>query len=212
MIRCIHLYTGSDGRSHVERLDVPLDTMQSAKVVHFEETAAGSALDWHVAPHEQYIITLSRDARVHNAGRRNLHSAAGRRLAGIRHDGVRAPLAPDRRSTLASPVRRTGRHGERGHGPDAVRTRHGHCSGDVKRLQAAAPAPPGTPSRRHQRRGRRTRRKRRSWWSGGHEEEGAGGRFKNAAGAGSRRGAPKWRSTGRKNCAIWVRRSGRGDR
>jgi quercetin dioxygenase-like cupin family protein len=59
MIRCIHLYTGSDGRSHVGRFDIPLDTLQSAKVVHFEETAAGSALDWHVAPCEQYVITLS---------------------------------------------------------------------------------------------------------------------------------------------------------
>ena len=59
MIDCIHLYTGTDGRSHVERFDVALGTLQSAKVVHFEETAAGSALDWHVAPCKQYVITLS---------------------------------------------------------------------------------------------------------------------------------------------------------
>ena len=59
MIRCIHLFTGPDGRSHVEPIDVPLGTLQSAKCVHFEETPAGSALDWHVAPCEQYVITLS---------------------------------------------------------------------------------------------------------------------------------------------------------
>ena len=46
IIRCIHLYTGPDGRSHVEGL-------------HFEETAAGSALDWHTAPCDQFVITLS---------------------------------------------------------------------------------------------------------------------------------------------------------
>jgi quercetin dioxygenase-like cupin family protein len=59
MIRCIHLFTGPDGRSHVEQRDVPLGTLQPAKGVHFEETVAGSALDWHVAPCEQYVITLS---------------------------------------------------------------------------------------------------------------------------------------------------------
>lgn len=59
LIRCIHLFTGKDGRSHVEHIDVALGTVQSAKAVHFEETAAGSALDWHSAPCEQYVITLS---------------------------------------------------------------------------------------------------------------------------------------------------------
>jgi quercetin dioxygenase-like cupin family protein len=59
VIRCIHLFTGPDGRSHVEQLDVPLGGLQAAKAVHFEETTAGSALDWHVAPCRQYVITLS---------------------------------------------------------------------------------------------------------------------------------------------------------
>ena len=59
VIRCIHLFTGADGRSHVEALDVPLGAIQSAMAVHFEETAAGSALDWHTAPCNQYVVTLS---------------------------------------------------------------------------------------------------------------------------------------------------------
>jgi quercetin dioxygenase-like cupin family protein len=59
MIRCIHLFTGTDGRSHVETINVPLGALQTATVVHFEETAAGSALDWHTAPCRQYVITLS---------------------------------------------------------------------------------------------------------------------------------------------------------
>ena len=33
--------------------------MRGASVLHFEETAAGSALDWHTAPRAQYVITLS---------------------------------------------------------------------------------------------------------------------------------------------------------
>jgi quercetin dioxygenase-like cupin family protein len=59
MIRGIRLYTGGDNRSHVEEITLPTGTLQSAKAVHVEETAAGSALDWHVAPCRQYVITLS---------------------------------------------------------------------------------------------------------------------------------------------------------
>lgn len=32
---------------------------EAARRVRFEETAAGSALDWHQAPHRRYVITLS---------------------------------------------------------------------------------------------------------------------------------------------------------
>ncbi len=59
MIRCIHLFTGADGRSHFEETTIPLHVVQDSKAVHFEETAAGSALAWHTAPHVQYVITLS---------------------------------------------------------------------------------------------------------------------------------------------------------
>jgi quercetin dioxygenase-like cupin family protein len=59
MMRCIRLFTGPDGRSHVEHTSLPLGVVQTATAVHFEETAAGSALDWHTAPHLQYVITLS---------------------------------------------------------------------------------------------------------------------------------------------------------
>lgn len=59
MIHCIHLFTGPDGRSHVETIDLPHGPVQAAKAIHFEETAAGSSLDWHNAPCQQYVITLS---------------------------------------------------------------------------------------------------------------------------------------------------------
>jgi quercetin dioxygenase-like cupin family protein len=58
MTRCIHLFTGPDGRSHVEEIPLPLGVTQSAAALHFEETEAGSALDWHTAPHVQYVVTL----------------------------------------------------------------------------------------------------------------------------------------------------------
>jgi quercetin dioxygenase-like cupin family protein len=59
VMRCIHLFTGEDGRSHVEYTDLPFGRVQTATAVHFEETPQGSALDWHTAPYVQYVITLS---------------------------------------------------------------------------------------------------------------------------------------------------------
>ncbi len=49
MTRCVHLYTGADGWSHVENTEIPLGVVQSTKAAHFEEIAAGSALAWHTA-------------------------------------------------------------------------------------------------------------------------------------------------------------------
>lgn len=59
VIRCIHLFTGTDGRSHVEHVELPLGAVTPVKMAHFQETAAGSSLDWHTAPCEQFVITLS---------------------------------------------------------------------------------------------------------------------------------------------------------
>jgi len=59
MIRCIHLPTGPGGRSHVEYITLPIGTVQEATAIRFEESPAGSTLDWHTAPRVQYVITLS---------------------------------------------------------------------------------------------------------------------------------------------------------
>jgi mannose-6-phosphate isomerase-like protein (cupin superfamily) len=59
VIRCVHLFTGTDGHSHVEHIELPLGAVTLVKKAHFEETAAGSSLDWHTAPCEQFVVTLS---------------------------------------------------------------------------------------------------------------------------------------------------------
>jgi quercetin dioxygenase-like cupin family protein len=69
MIRWVHLKTGADGHSHVEYNTIPLGIVQRATAVHFEETPGGSALDWHTAPHVQYVITLSGYTRIHDSPR-----------------------------------------------------------------------------------------------------------------------------------------------
>lgn len=62
------LYTGADGASHMEKLDLAshpeLTELQSAKGVVFRSTPPGSFSDWHTAPRRQYIITLSGEAEI----------------------------------------------------------------------------------------------------------------------------------------------------
>lgn len=61
------VYTGEDGRSHFEEIDVPLgesrygslSDLYSAEGVIFRETPVGGELDFHNAPRRQFVITLS---------------------------------------------------------------------------------------------------------------------------------------------------------
>lgn len=62
MIRQVRLFTGDDGQSHVEETVVNSDAASpwnDATRIRFEETAAGSSLEWHVAPQRQYVLTLT---------------------------------------------------------------------------------------------------------------------------------------------------------
>jgi Cupin domain len=67
VIRLVRLWSGEDGRSHVEESHVDLAAVDGSAVssflratgVRFEESAPHSALDWHDAPRRQYVITLS---------------------------------------------------------------------------------------------------------------------------------------------------------
>ena len=67
MIRMVRLSTGPDGQSHVEESQADLaadgrdlaSSWQGATRVRFQESPAGSTLDWHDAPRRQLVITLS---------------------------------------------------------------------------------------------------------------------------------------------------------
>jgi quercetin dioxygenase-like cupin family protein len=67
MIRCVRLWTGQEGASHVEvgRLDLSpgrnadlVSPSMSAAHVTLEETAGGGTLAWHTAPVRQLVVTL----------------------------------------------------------------------------------------------------------------------------------------------------------
>jgi len=68
MIRCVRLWSGPDGASHVEvgRLDMRpgrnddlVSAAMAAAHVTVEETTGGGSLAWHTAPVRQLVVTLA---------------------------------------------------------------------------------------------------------------------------------------------------------
>jgi len=67
VIRLVVLSSGADGQSHVEDRVLRVSAhgrdhtsaWLGAGPVRFAESPAGSALDWHNAPHRQLVVTLS---------------------------------------------------------------------------------------------------------------------------------------------------------
>lgn len=66
--RITRIYTGSDGESHFEDLEIALSDLGAigaiskpfaAKSILFRETGADYDLDFHNAPRRQYVIMLS---------------------------------------------------------------------------------------------------------------------------------------------------------
>ncbi len=57
------LYTGDDGQSHFETIDLDQTpdwkSAQAATQISFSEAAAGRFSDWHPAPRRQFVIILS---------------------------------------------------------------------------------------------------------------------------------------------------------
>lgn len=59
MIKAYRLYTGDDGHSHIETGTVDQGIFNQASEVRFQESPPNSFYDWHNAPADQYVITLS---------------------------------------------------------------------------------------------------------------------------------------------------------
>ena len=66
-MQVVRIYTGDDGESHFEELDLAFEVManvertaaRNASSVTFSRTQPGTLIDWHPAPRRQYVITLS---------------------------------------------------------------------------------------------------------------------------------------------------------
>ena len=72
MMQVIRVYTGEDGESHLEELELPYEkianaertAMEGASGIQFRRVASGDFQDFHVAPRRQYVITLQGQAEI----------------------------------------------------------------------------------------------------------------------------------------------------
>ncbi len=63
------LYTGGDGQSHFEELDMDSGPfawgeLKSATGVMFRQSVRGAFSDWHTAPRRQFVITLTGEMEI----------------------------------------------------------------------------------------------------------------------------------------------------
>jgi len=67
-VAIVRLYTGDDGESHFEELDLAahpeLGNVQQNKGISFRSSEAGHFSDWHHAPRRQYVITLTGEMEI----------------------------------------------------------------------------------------------------------------------------------------------------
>lgn len=64
----IRLYTGDDGQTHIEELDIAshptLSEPTSTANISFRAVPPGTFNDWHNAPRRQYVITVSGEVEI----------------------------------------------------------------------------------------------------------------------------------------------------
>jgi quercetin dioxygenase-like cupin family protein len=66
-MRLFRLYSGSDGQSHIEEINLSFtpgkfaeqSPTQPAASISFSRMTPGTFVDWHNAPRRQYVITLA---------------------------------------------------------------------------------------------------------------------------------------------------------
>lgn len=71
-MKIVRLYTGNDGESHFEEVNLPFEmlgnaeatALQPATGIVFRRAPAGHVQAWHPAPRRQYVITLSGQVEI----------------------------------------------------------------------------------------------------------------------------------------------------
>ena len=80
-IMVTRLYTGADGQSHSEEIEMKLtggaSELMKATGVQLRQTPAGNFSDWHRGPRRQYIITLSGRGEIEVAGGKKISLEPG---------------------------------------------------------------------------------------------------------------------------------------
>ena len=80
-IMMTRIYTGPDGLSHAEEIEMKLNgnatEMIKATGVEFSRRAPNNAAEWHVGPRRQFVITLSGRGEIEVAGGRKIPVGPG---------------------------------------------------------------------------------------------------------------------------------------
>ena len=63
-MKITRVYTGADGESHFEEIEVEIGKLQRGEGIVFRHALPGDVNDWHVAPRRQYVINLSGHSEV----------------------------------------------------------------------------------------------------------------------------------------------------
>jgi quercetin dioxygenase-like cupin family protein len=63
-MKITRLYTGTDGQSHFEEIEVEIEKMLTAQGIIFRHAPPDQLQDWHPAPRRQYVITLSGQGEI----------------------------------------------------------------------------------------------------------------------------------------------------
>ena len=66
-MQVVRIYTGDDGESHFEEINLPYEkvaeaertAVENAENIHFRRYQPGGFIDWHTAPRRQYVICIS---------------------------------------------------------------------------------------------------------------------------------------------------------
>ena len=58
------IYTGPDGESHFEEIEVEIGKLVPGEGVVFRHAPPGDVQDWHPAPRRQYVVTLSGQGEI----------------------------------------------------------------------------------------------------------------------------------------------------
>ena len=71
-MKVVRIYTGKDGKSHFEDIDLPFGKTgeseatppHASREVRFNRYPPGYSLEWHCAPQRQYVVNLAGQAEI----------------------------------------------------------------------------------------------------------------------------------------------------
>lgn len=64
MMKIMRVYSGVDGQSHFDHIEVEIDKLQAGEGIIFRHVAADYINTWHTAPRRQYVINISGQSEV----------------------------------------------------------------------------------------------------------------------------------------------------